>query len=111
MKGECDEMVAAAQDGVDHAELRAEWRDLVERRLPEGWRLGWPVRFDHCFARILLDTSVGRPWREVIPAPAWKNAPPDVLRRAIATGEAVLADEASLVDLNRESLRLRGKRW
>ena len=100
MSGECDEM---------EAELRRRWRDLVERRLPEAWRPGWPVRFDHCFARILLDTSVGQPWRDAIKPPAWKNTPPDVLRQAIRTGEAVLAGEADLAALNRESLRLRGK--
>ena len=89
--------------------LRQEWRDLVERRLPEAWQPGWPVRFDHCFARILLDTSFGEPWREAVPPPAWRNTPETVLRRAVATGEAVLADEADLHALNRESLRLRGK--
>ena len=91
------------------AELRARWRDLVERRLPEARRPGWPVRFDHCFARILLDTACGRPWREVVKPPAWKNTPPETLARAVATGEAVLAGEADLGELNRESLRLRGK--
>ena len=90
-------------------QIRARWRDLVERRLPDAWEPGWPVRFDHCFARILLDTSIGKPWREAITPPAWKNTPESVLKRAIATGEAVLEGEADLHALNRESLRLRGK--
>ena len=102
MSGDCDEMEA-------EADLRAAWRDLVERRLPEAWEPGWPVRFDHCFARILLDTAFGQPWREAIKPPAWKNTPVEVLRKAVATGEAVLAGDADLVALNRESLRLRGK--
>ena len=89
--------------------LRQQWRDLVGRQLPGAWEPGWPVRFDHCFARILLDTALGQPWREVVEPPAWKHTPPEALRRAIATGEAVLAGEADLHALNRESLRLRGK--
>ena len=93
----------------DCDEMRAVWRDLVERRLPEAWEPGWPVRFDHCFARILLDTSFGEPWRDAIKPPAWKNTPAHALKRAIVTGEAVLAEEADLHALNRESLRLRGK--
>ena len=102
-------MSEAGLGSIGEAELRARWRDLVERRLPGARRPDWPVRFDHCFARILLDAACGRPWREVVPPPAWKNTPPDTLARAVATGEAVLAGEADLGELNRESLRLRGK--
>jgi hypothetical protein len=91
---------------------RARWRDLVERRLPEaaGTRPDWPVRLDHCFARILLDHACGGPWRESVPAPAWANMPPDRLARAIELGEAVLTDRADLSALNRRSLAWRGKR-
>ncbi len=91
--------------------LRARWRDLVGRRLPEAARArpGWPVRLDHCFARILLDTTFGRPWREVVPAPAWRHAPADALARAIDEGEALLAGTADLAALNRRSLALRGR--
>jgi len=94
---------------ADDQKLRQSWRDLVERRLPDAHRPDWPVRFDHCFARILLDTACGRPWREVVKPPAWKNTPPDILRAAIATGEAVIEGRADLAALNRQSLRLRGK--
>lgn len=94
---------------LGEAELRKAWRDLVEVRLPDAWEPGWPVRFDHCFARILLDNACGRPWREVVRPPAWKNTPVDVLEKAVGLGEAVLGGEADLGELNRESLRLRGK--
>ena len=69
----------------------------------------WPVRFDHCFARILLDNAHDRPWREVVRPPAWKNADVGRLERAVALGEAVLEGRASLADLNHRSLELRGK--
>jgi len=93
------------------AALRARWRDLVERRLPEAARSrpDWPVRLDHCFARILLDNALGRPWREAVRAPAWRNAPADRLAAALALGEAVLGDAADLAALNHRSLALRGR--
>ncbi len=97
--------------GPDHPELRARWRDLVERRLPEAarGRPDWPVRLDHCFARILLDAACGRPWREAVKPPAWRTMPAADLARAVALGEDVLAGRADLDALNRRSLTLRGK--
>lgn len=90
--------------------LRAHWRDLVERRLPDAAACSdWPVHRDHCFARILLDNSVGAPWREQIQAPAWRRASPGILSRAIALGEAVLNGEEDLYALNAASLRLRSE--
>ena len=91
--------------------LRARWRDLVGRKLPAAaaCRTDWPVRLDHCFARILLDDAVGRPWREAVPPPAWRNAPIGALARAVETGEAVLAGTADLGALNRRSLALRAR--
>ncbi|MEM6972475.1 MAG: GCN5-related N-acetyltransferase [Pseudomonadota bacterium] len=91
--------------------LRAGWRDLVERCLPEAaaHRPDWPVHLDHCFARILLDAVHHRPWREVVRPPAWANTDAARLAEAIRLGEAVLAGEADLVALNDRSLALRGK--
>lgn len=91
--------------------LRARWRDLVERRLPEAarGRADWPIRLDHCFARILLDVAHGRPWREAVRPPAWKNASLDALSDACDLGEALLDDRADLSDLDRRSLAMRGK--
>ncbi|MDP4005208.1 GNAT family N-acetyltransferase [Methylobacterium sp. NEAU K] len=91
------------------ADRRALWRDLVERRLPDAARPGWPVRLDHCFARILLDNACGGPWRESVRPPAHVNMPEEGLEAAIALGEAVLAGAADLALLNRRSLAWRGK--
>jgi len=93
------------------ADRRAHWRDLVERRLPEAARdhRDWPVRLDHCFARILLDHACGGPWRDHVAPPAHANMPPERLEAAIALGEKVLAGEADLHTLNRRSLAWRGK--
>ncbi|WP_342108344.1 GNAT family N-acetyltransferase [Methylobacterium sp. SI9] len=94
---------------MTEAARRAQWRDLVERRLPGAARPDWPVRLDHCFARILLDNTCGGPWRDQIRPPAYANTPLDQLEVAIALGEAVLAGDADLALLNRRSLAWRGK--
>ena len=69
----------------------------------------WPIRHDHCFARVILDAVCGRPWREAIRAPAWRRMDEATLERALALGGLILAGEANLVALNRRSLALRGK--
>ncbi|MEA1831468.1 GNAT family N-acetyltransferase [Methylobacterium durans] len=96
---------------VPATDAQARWRDLVDRRLPEaaGARPDWPVRLDHCFARILLDNACGGPWRESVAPPAWANMPADRLAAATELGEAVLAGRADLALLNRRSLGWRGK--
>ena len=91
------------------AARRTAWRDLVERRLPAAARPDWPVRLDHCFARILLDHACGGPWRDHVGPPAYATMPIAQLEDAIALGEAVLAGTADLAVLNRRSLAWRGK--
>ncbi|MEM1370722.1 MAG: hypothetical protein AAGG72_00695 [Pseudomonadota bacterium] len=102
---------AAAAVGLD-VEVRTRWRDLVENRLPTAahHKPHWPVRFDHCFARILLDVACGDCWRNSIQPPAWRHAPLPVLQAAIALGERVLVGEADLRELNNLSLLMRGKK-
>ena len=99
-------------DGGDaRAALEARWTDLVERRLPAAAGPHWPVRFDHCFARILLDHATGGVWYDAIPRrPARRHAPDAVLEAALALGEAVLDGRADLHALNRRSLEWRGVR-
>jgi len=70
---------------------------------------GWPVFEDDWFQRILLDNAVGEKWNTEIPAPAYRNAPDDLLERAIALGEAAIAGSEDLDDLNHNSLAWRGK--
>jgi hypothetical protein len=91
--------------------LRARWLRLIRHELPEAARTrpDWPIRLDHCFARVILDHLCGRPWREVLPAPAYKHLTADQLRAAIATAEAVRDEAADLHALNRASLLARGK--
>lgn len=96
---------------TDRKTLEARWRALTNDMLPAAARPDWPVRFNHCFQRILLDHATGGVWYDAIPRrPAYAHAPDDVLVRAIALGQAVLAGQADLHALNHQSLVWRGKR-
>lgn len=86
------------------------WFALTRERMPAlAEERDWPVRLDHCFQRILLDNAVGGHWSEEIPAPAYRNAPDELLERAIALGEAAVAGEEDFGELNDNSLAWRGK--
>ncbi|WP_242447443.1 GCN5-related N-acetyltransferase [Aurantiacibacter aquimixticola] len=95
---------------TDRDDLQARWFALTRERMPVAApERHWPVRFDHCFQRILLDNACGQPWREAIDAPAYRNASDELLERAIALGEAALGGSEDLPTLNRRSLEMRGK--
>jgi len=95
----------AAQPIVD------EWFELTRDTMPRLAReRGWPVRFDHCFQRILLDNAVGEKWTGAIASPAYRNATDAQLRQAIVLGREAVDGEADLSELNRRSLVWRGKR-
>ena len=95
---------------MDRQTLETRWLELTRQTLPSvALRRGWPVHLDHCFQRILLDNAVGGFWRDHIATPAYRNAPEDILARAVDLGEAALAGEADMATLNTNSLRWRGK--
>ena len=95
---------------MEREKLVEKWFSLTRERLPGlAAQRGWPVRFDHCFQRILLDNAVGAKWNEEIPAPAYRNAEDEVLARAVSLGEAAIAGEEDLSLLNANSLAWRGK--
>ena len=91
--------------------LEAQWLDLTRTRMPAAaCARGWPVHQDHCFQRILLDNACGGVWYDtIVRRPAYAFAPDAVLKRAVDTGEAVLAGLVDLAALNRDSLRFRGR--
>ena len=96
---------------MDREKLVEDWFALTRQTMPAlADERGWPVRFDHCFQRILLDNAVGGAWRDHIAAPAWRNASEAQLFEAIRLGKAAVAGEEDLAALNRRSLEWRGKR-
>ena len=96
---------------IERVELEARWLHLTRTALPAvAVERGWPVRLDHCFQRILLDAACGGRWYDHIPGrPAYRACDLALLARAVALGEAVLAGEGDLIDLNLRSLEWRGK--
>lgn len=97
--------------------LQEQWNYLYKEYLPtlakarDEAQTRWPVMFDHCFARIVLDNSIGidKPWTKVLPSPAYKHMSEAQLRAAIALAERIAAGTANLVELDERSLQLRGK--
>jgi hypothetical protein len=91
-------------------EQRARWLALTREVLP-GMAAAerWPIRLDHCFMRVCLDATLGRPWHEVVRRPAIRHLTDAQLAAAIAVAERLRADPASLPALNRQSLRMRGR--
>lgn len=69
----------------------------------------WPIRLDHCFGRVVLDNVCGRPWREVLRPPAWRSMDRRALEAALTLAERIADGREDLGELNRRSLRLRGK--
>ena len=93
-------------------QLRATLMQLANEEFPAAAKTGrYPVRFNHCFLRIVYDNLLGAQWQTVLPKgqPAYKQLSPKQLERAIAIGEEVIADPQTCRILNEKSLKWRGK--
>jgi methylated-DNA-[protein]-cysteine S-methyltransferase len=109
-------MSPTEKDDIDS--LRERWTHLYASHLPalakarDPAQNHWPVHLDHCFARIILDNAIGidKPWTQAIKSPAVRNMTVEQLSNALALGEKVANGEADLVELDRVSLKLRGKK-
>ena len=69
----------------------------------------WPVREDHCFQRIILDTICGGVWYAHLDRPAYKNLTHDQAQRAVDLCHEIAEGRADLQQLNNQSLIWRGK--
>ena len=69
----------------------------------------WPVRNDHCFQRIVLDTVCSGVWYDHILRPAYKNLTLEQAGHAVLICENIIAGSVDLAGLNRQSLAWRGK--
>ena len=101
-----------------HEALRAKWTELYSIRLPELAKAkapsqpSWPVHLDHCFGRIILDAVVGEgkaPWKDKLKGPAVKNMSEEQLEGCLHMGEKIADGSVSLVELDEQSLKSRGK--
>ncbi|GIT92396.1 hypothetical protein JANAI62_28540 [Jannaschia pagri] len=98
---------------MDRDVLELAWLTLTRETLPRAARLrgrDWPVHLDHCFQRILLDHATRGVWYDTITKrPAYRHASDAVLREGVVLARAILAGDADLLSLNRQSLIWRGK--
>ena len=69
----------------------------------------WPVREDHCFQRIILDTICGGAWYAHLNRPAYKNLTHDQAQRAVDLCREIAKGHADLQKLKNQSLIWRGK--
>ena len=115
---ECSPLSKMAVDTADVDSLRSQWTQLYSKTLPHMARERdpaqpeWPVRLDHCFARIILDNTVGegsQQWDKVIKKPAVRNMTAQQLQNAIELGDKVRTGEMDLQELDQISLMCRGK--
>lgn len=90
----------------NRAALEARWLHLTREVMPGlAAARGWPVRYDHCFQRILLDNACGDRWYDHVPRrPAYRHADEAILARAVALADGVIAAEIDLAALNARSL-------
>lgn len=69
----------------------------------------WPVRNDHCFQRIVLDTICGGVWYDHLQRPAYKSLSHAQAQQAASLCDDIVAGKADLAALNTQSLIWRGK--
>ncbi len=69
----------------------------------------WPVRNDHCFQRIVLDTICGGVWYDHIARPAYQHLGESQAMQAVQLCDQIIAGKADLSALNQQSLAWRGK--
>lgn len=95
-------------------QLRSRYLRLVNEELPtQAQTRQFPVRFNHCFARIILDNLFGCCWYKKLDrasGAAYKQLSVNQLQQAIALAEAIISRPDTYIQhLNQNSLRWRGK--
>ena len=85
---------------------------LTKKVLPQlarGDEQNWPIREDHCFQRIVLDTICGGVWYDYLSRPAYKHLTNDQAQRAVDLCQSIVSGKVDLHELNQQSLVWRGK--
>lgn len=95
-------------------QLRNQYLELTNHILPNlAASRNFPVRYNHCFGRIILDNLFGRCWYEVLERrrePAYKQLTAAQLEQAIALANNIITQPDSyLQQLNHNSLNWRKK--
>ncbi|WKN42491.1 hypothetical protein [Tunicatimonas pelagia] len=96
------------------SKLREEYLSLTNQRLLQLAReQHLPVRFNHCFQRIILDTLFQDCWYNHLQRnnriPAYQQLTEDQLTGAIAIANQMIDNPPIVSKLNQRSLLFRGK--
>lgn len=95
-------------------QLRNQYLELTNQILPQlARKRHFPVHYNHCFQRIILDNLFGRCWYEALDQkknPAYKQLSVAQLEQAIALAQSIVVQPDSYLNqLNQNSLIWRGK--
>ena len=93
---------------MDRDALQARYQTLINETLPAAYTQ--PIRFNHCFGRVVLDWLFGDVWYDHVERPAYRNLTAEQLTACIERMETWLQNHAVLVADNAASLAVRGKR-
>ncbi|MGB3788467.1 MAG: hypothetical protein WA949_10695 [Phormidesmis sp.] len=105
--------ITSATEEASIEALREQYLQLINHHLPEkAKQVSMPVRFNHCFARIVLDNLFEGCWYDHLSRklPAYKQLDEQQLGRAIAIANNMLYHPETVSQLNQNSLQWRGKR-
>jgi hypothetical protein len=84
------------------------WFELTNQILPEmANQLKWPVSQNHCFMRICLDESFGKPWHACVRQPAIRHMTDEQLQRAIDVAELIIKQPELIFAMNDRSIAIR----
>ena len=95
------------------SDLRKKYLNLVNVILPEvGKEKHFPITFNHCFVRIILDNLFGDCWYRYLDSssrvPAYKQLDINKLSKAITIAESIATGNINyIIELNKNSLRWR----
>jgi hypothetical protein len=104
--------VAMTDAELRTADLVSRYSVMTKETMPQlacTTHKNWPVRNDHCFQRIVLDTVCGGVWYDQLPRPAYKHLSREQALQAADLCDDIIAGKADLVALNTQSLIWRGK--
>lgn len=106
---------ATAKAQLSREELVTEYERLTKRILPQmAKEQKWPIRWDHCFQRIVLDNAFEGCWYSHLDrkkGPAIKQISIEALGRAVELAQQMEVDGVDIVlELDAHSLAWRGKK-
>ena len=95
-------------------ELQQQYLHLTNEVMPNvAKEQHWPVQFNHCFQRIILDALFEDCWYHHLDRnsriPAYRQLTEAQLAQSITIGERMIASPEEVKQLNRQSLAHRGK--